>query len=57
MAELHVFEGQSHADYLKCFSAPESRDAFGEIAAFLDQHLEPSAHHRKAANRRTRRAL
>jgi acetyl esterase/lipase len=39
-AELHVFEGQSHADYLLSFPAPESRDALGEIASFFDRHLK-----------------
>ena len=37
-AELHVYEGQSHADYLVGFPAPESRDALGEIAQFFDRH-------------------
>ncbi len=39
-AELHVYEGQSHADYLVSFPGPESRDALGEIAKFFDQHLK-----------------
>ncbi len=39
-AELHVYEGQSHADYLMGFPAPECRDALGEIAAFFDRHLK-----------------
>jgi acetyl esterase/lipase len=39
-AELHVYEGQSHANYLHAFPSPESRDAFGEIAAFFDRHLK-----------------
>jgi acetyl esterase/lipase len=37
-AELHVYEGQAHADYLIAFPAPESRDALREIAAFFDRH-------------------
>jgi epsilon-lactone hydrolase len=40
VAELHVYEGQSHADYHLSFPSPESRDAFGEIAAFFDRHLK-----------------
>lgn len=38
-AELHVYEGQSHADYLRAFKSPESKDALKEIAAFFDRHL------------------
>jgi acetyl esterase/lipase len=38
-AELHVYEGMSHAAYLVSFPAPESRDALGEIARFFDRHL------------------
>jgi monoterpene epsilon-lactone hydrolase len=38
-AELHVFEGMSHADYLTSFPAPESREALAEIARFFDQQL------------------
>lgn len=42
-AELHVYEGQSHADYLRAFKSPESEDALGEVAAFFDRHLAPAA--------------
>jgi acetyl esterase/lipase len=38
-AALQVFEGQSHAHYYRDDTAPESREAFGEIAAFFDRHL------------------
>jgi len=38
-AVLQVFEGQSHAQYLRDVNAPETRDAIGEIARFLDKHL------------------
>jgi monoterpene epsilon-lactone hydrolase len=38
-AVLQVFEGQSHAQYYRDISAPETKEAFGEIAAFFDQHL------------------
>lgn len=37
-AELQVFEGQSHAQYLTPF-LPETEEAFGEIARFFDRHL------------------
>jgi epsilon-lactone hydrolase len=36
---LQVFEGQSHAQYLRDVNAPETKEAFGEIALFLDRHL------------------
>ena len=38
-AALQVFEGQSHAHYYRDDTAPESREAFSEIAAFFDRHL------------------
>ena len=40
VAELHVYEGMSHADYLTAATAmaPEGRDALGEVAAFFDRH-------------------
>ncbi len=39
-AALHVYEGQSHAHYLFNDAAPETKEAFGEIALFFDRHLE-----------------
>jgi acetyl esterase/lipase len=38
-AVLEVFEGQSHAQYLRDANAPETKEAFGEIALFFDKHL------------------
>ena len=38
-AELEVYEGQSHAQYLFDDRLPETAVAFGEIAAFFDKHL------------------
>jgi acetyl esterase/lipase len=38
-AELEVYEGQSHAQYLFDDSLPETAVAFGEIAEFFDKHL------------------
>jgi acetyl esterase/lipase len=38
-AVLQVFEGQSHAHYLRDDSAPETREVFGEISAFFDRHM------------------
>jgi acetyl esterase/lipase len=38
-ATLQVFEGMSHAHYIRDDTAPETREAFEEIAAFFDKHL------------------
>jgi acetyl esterase/lipase len=38
-AVLQVFEGQSHAQYLRDDTAPETKEVFEEIATFLDKHL------------------
>lgn len=38
-AELHVYEGMSHADYLVSFPGPESVDALTEISRFFGRHL------------------
>jgi epsilon-lactone hydrolase len=38
-AELHVYEGQSHAHYMRDGNAPETKEAFEEIARFFDKHL------------------
>lgn len=38
-AVLQVFEAQSHAQYNRDPSAPETKEAFEEIAHFFDQHL------------------
>ena len=38
-AELQVYEGQSHAQYMRDGNAPETREAFEEIARFFDRHL------------------
>jgi acetyl esterase/lipase len=39
-ADLHVYEGQSHADYVKVIHAPESFEHFAELNAFLLKHLQ-----------------
>jgi epsilon-lactone hydrolase len=39
-AILQVYEGQSHAQYNRDDTAPETREAFEEIAGFFDRHLE-----------------
>jgi acetyl esterase/lipase len=38
-ATLQVYEGMSHAHYLRDDTAPETREVFEEIARFFDQHL------------------
>ena len=38
-AVLQVFEGQSHAQYYRDVNAPETKEAFEEIANFFDKHL------------------
>jgi monoterpene epsilon-lactone hydrolase len=38
-AILQVFEGQSHAHYLRDDSAPETKEAFAEISLFFDKHI------------------
>lgn len=38
-ADLQVYEGQSHAQYMRDSTAPETREAFEEIARFFDKHL------------------
>jgi acetyl esterase/lipase len=38
-AQLEVFEGLSHAQYLYATTGPETKEAFGEITAFFDRHL------------------
>ena len=38
-AQLEVYEGQSHAQYQFDDRVPETKEAFGEIAAFFDKHL------------------
>jgi epsilon-lactone hydrolase len=38
-ADLHVFEGQSHAQYAGDAYAPETKEHFAELAAFFDKYL------------------
>jgi epsilon-lactone hydrolase len=38
-AEIQVFEGMAHAQYFRDPAAPESKEAFEEIAGFFDRHL------------------
>jgi acetyl esterase/lipase len=38
-AVLQVYEAQSHAQFTFDATAPESKEAFEEIAQFFDKHL------------------
>jgi epsilon-lactone hydrolase len=38
-AALQVYEGMSHAHYVRDDTAPETREVFEEIATFFDKHL------------------
>jgi acetyl esterase/lipase len=38
-AELNVYEGMSHAQYGADVNAPETKEAFTDIARFFDRHL------------------
>lgn len=42
-AILQVFEGQSHAHYLRDDTAPETHEVFAEIGGFFDRHLARQA--------------
>jgi len=39
-AELNVFEGLSHADYIFAAQSPESKEVYDGLGAFLSQHLQ-----------------
>jgi epsilon-lactone hydrolase len=39
-ADLNVYEGQSHAQYQFNIEAPETKEAFTDIARFFDKYLE-----------------
>jgi len=39
VADLHVFEGQSHAQYAGDPDAPETKEHFGELTFFFDKYL------------------
>ena len=38
-AVLQVWEGQSHAQYLRDISAPETKEYYSEVTRFFDAHL------------------
>ncbi len=38
-ADLHVFEGLSHTQWLAVPDAPETREYHDEVARFFDRHL------------------
>jgi acetyl esterase/lipase len=39
-ADLNVYEGFSHWEYLKTIDSPESEQVFAELGAFLLEHLK-----------------
>jgi epsilon-lactone hydrolase len=39
VADLHVFEGQSHAPYAVIPDAPEVKEHFAELTKFFDRHF------------------
>jgi len=40
VADILVYEGMAHADYMADLAAPETQHAFAELKAFLLQHLQ-----------------
>jgi monoterpene epsilon-lactone hydrolase len=40
VADLNVYEGFSHGEYLKVFESPESQQVYAELRAFLLEHLK-----------------
>ena len=40
VADLNVYEGVSHADYLFVMDSPEMDQVFGELGEFLLRHLQ-----------------
>ena len=40
VANLNVYEGFSHGEYLKVIDSPESEQVFAELAAFLLKYLK-----------------
>lgn len=40
IADLHVYEGMSHAEYALVLNSPESRSVFAELDGFLRKHLK-----------------
>jgi monoterpene epsilon-lactone hydrolase len=40
VADLHVFEGMSHAEYLIELGSAESTQTFAEVSRFFKMHLE-----------------
>ncbi len=38
-AELHVYEGLSHVEYLRVFQAPESLEVYKELREFVQRHI------------------
>ena len=50
-ADLHVYEGQAHAEYLIFLTTPESAEHFAELNRFVLKHLRaPLATESKVSN-------
>ena len=39
-ADLHIYEGQAHGDYIFVLNAPESFEHYAELNAFVLKHLQ-----------------
>ena len=39
-ADLHIYEGQAHADYIYMWNSPESVEHYAELNAFLLRYLQ-----------------
>lgn len=49
-ADLNVYEGLSHAEFATLVGAPEWQQVYGELAAFLQTHLDRSTPVKEAVN-------
>jgi len=38
-ADLHIYEGQAHGDYIAMWNAPESAEHYAELNAFVLKYL------------------
>ncbi len=43
VADLNVYEGMSHGQYLAVFGSPETAQVFGELGEFLDKYLKSNS--------------
>jgi len=40
IADLHVYEGMSHAGYIRSSDTPESKNMYSELGAFIDKYMD-----------------